>query len=154
MQRNRSPRTNRSVGLASLSLAVGLAMAGCAAQAQEPTDAAAAEEPAVVQPNEDGGPSRLTLSPEAETRLGIETAAATATPRLAVPYAAVVYDGQGAAWAFARVSDREYQRTPLTIADIIGDVALLSAGPAAGTEVVTVGAAELVGVEAGISGGE
>jgi hypothetical protein len=33
-------------------------------------------------------------------------------------------------------------------------VAILDAGPTDGTEVVTVGAAELVGVEAGISGGE
>ncbi|MFP5371835.1 MAG: hypothetical protein ACLGI3_13965, partial [Actinomycetes bacterium] len=107
-----------------------------------------------VEPADDGGPARITLSSEAELRLGIETVAVTTTPQLSVPYAAVVYDGQGAAWAFARVGERQYERTPLTVADITGDTAVLSAGPAAGTEVVTVGAAELVGAEAGISGGE
>jgi len=65
-----------------------------------------------------------------------------------------VDDGQGAAWAFAQVDEGTYQRTALTIADITGDTVLLTAGPAPGTEVVTVGAAELVGVEAGISGDE
>jgi Cu/Ag efflux pump CusA len=153
MQRNCSPRTSPSVRLGSLFVAVGLAATGCAAQAEEPAQGAGVA-PAVVEAAEDGGPALLTLSAEAETRLGITTAAVDTTPRLSVPYSAVVYDGQGAAWAFARVDERKYQRTPLTIADITGDTALLSAGPAAGTEVVTVGAAELVGVEAGISGGE
>jgi hypothetical protein len=88
------------------------------------------------------------------TRLGLETEPVSTSPQLSVPYAAVVYDGQGAAWAFAEVDERTYERMSLTIADIVGDTALLSAGPPAGTEVVTVAAAELVGVEAGISGGE
>jgi hypothetical protein len=45
-------------------------------------------------------------------------------------------------------------RTPVTIARVVGDQAALTAGPATGTEVVTVGAAFLVGAEAEISGGE
>jgi hypothetical protein len=153
MQRDRSARTNRSVGFASLFFATGLVAAGCATSEAAPT-APSGEEPAVVEPTEDGGPARITLSDEAETRLGLETVPVATTPQLAVPYAAVIYDEQGAAWAFAQVEGGGYQRTPLTISDITGDIALLSAGPAAGTEVVTVGAAELVGVEAGISGGE
>jgi hypothetical protein len=152
MQRNRFLRTNRSVGIASLFLVTGLAVTGCAAQGQAP--AASGEAPSAVEPGEDGDPDRLTLSAAAETRLGIETVPVGVSPQLSVPYAAVVYDGQGSAWTFVRVDQRKYQRTPITIADITGDTALLSAGPAAGTEVVTVGAAELVGVEAGISGGE
>ena len=153
MQRTRSARTHRSVGITALFLAAGLGVTGCSTPAQSAATAGG-EEPAVVEPVSDGGPARLTLSAEAELRLGVETVAVTTAPQLSVPYAAVVYDGQGAAWAFARVDERTYQRTPITVADITGDVALLSAGPSAGTEVVTVGAAELVGVEAGISGGE
>jgi Cu/Ag efflux pump CusA len=152
MQRDRSARAHRSGGLASLLVATGLA-AGCASSVEEPA-APTGEEPAVVEAAEGDGPARITLSEEAETRLGLETVVVGTTPQLTVPYGAVVYDEEGAAWAFARVEDGRYQRTPLTVADITGDVALLSAGPAAGTEVVTVGAAELVGVEAGISGGE
>lgn len=152
MKRARSPRASRSLGVASVFLAAGLAATGCG---EVPAAGAeAGEGPAVVEPAEDGGPSVLTLTPEAVTRLGIETAAVADTPQLSVPYAAVVYDGDGAAWAFEQLDEGQYRRTALTIADIHGDTALLSAGPAAGTEVVTVGAAELVGVEAGISGGE
>jgi hypothetical protein len=153
MQRIRSSRTRRSGGIAFALLAAGLAVTGCAAQAQAPA-APAGDPPAVVEATEDGGPARLTLVAESVDRLGIETVPVTAGPQLAVPYAAVVYDGQGAAWAFSELEEGVYQRVPLTVTDITGDIALLSAGPAAGTEVVTVGAAELVGVEAGISGGE
>ena len=153
MSRDRFPSRSRSLGIASLFLAVGLAAAGCGDEAPA-AGAEAAEGPAVVEAVDDGGPSLLTLTPEAVTRLGIETAAVTAAPRSTIPYAAVVYDGQGAAWAFAQLDEGTYQRTPLTIADITGDTALLSAGPEAGTRVVTIGAAELVGVETGISGGE
>jgi Cu/Ag efflux pump CusA len=152
MQRNRSPRTNRSVGIASFFLAAGLGVTGCTAQAEAP--ATSGEAPAVVEPDAAGGPARLTLSAEAQTRIGLATAAVTTSPRLSIPYSAVVYDDQGTPWAFARVDERIYQRTPIRIDDISGDRALLGSGPAAGTEVVTVGAAELVGVEAGISGGE
>lgn len=153
MSRDRFSSTNRPLGIASLFLAVGLAGAGCG-DAAPAAGAESGEGPAVVEAVDGGGPSLLTLTSEAVTRLGIETAAVTAAPQLTVPYAAVVYDGQGAAWAFAELDQGQYQRTPLTIADITGDTALLSAGPAAGTRVVTVGAAELVGVETGISGGE
>jgi hypothetical protein len=47
-----------------------------------------------------------------------------------------------------------YQRKPITVAEIDGQTVLLSAGPAAGTAVVTVGAAELLGTEYDISGEE
>jgi hypothetical protein len=71
-----------------------------------------------------------------------------------VPYAAVIYDADGATWAFVELEPGVFQREPLTIVSVDGENVRLSAGPAPGTEVVTVAAAELVGVEAGISGGE
>jgi hypothetical protein len=146
-------RTSRSVRVAALCIAGGLAVTGCQDSAQG-SDAGSAEEPAVLEPAEDGGPGRITLSAEAEQRLGIETAAVGGRKPGAIPYGGVVYDNQGASWTFVRIDERTYQRAPITIEDIVGDDALLSSGPPAGTEVVTVGAAELVGVEAGISGGE
>ena len=71
-----------------------------------------------------------------------------------MPYAAVIYDAEGETWAFVELESGVYQRAPITIASVDGDTVRLSDGPAPGTEVVTVAAAELVGVEAGISGGE
>jgi len=47
-----------------------------------------------------------------------------------------------------------FVREPLTVAAVQGDTAVLSTGPADGTQVVTVGAPLLVGVEAQIAGEE
>ena len=71
-----------------------------------------------------------------------------------IPYSAVVYDTDGSTWTYVNTAARTYEREPITVTDIDGDVALLSAGPAAGTPVVTVGAAELLGTEYNISGEE
>ena len=73
---------------------------------------------------------------------------------LTMPYAAVVYDADGGTWTFVELDPGVYQRAEITIDSIDGDDAQLSSGPEPGTDVVVVGAAELVGVEAGISGGE
>jgi hypothetical protein len=43
-------------------------------------------------------------------------------------------------------------RAPVTIARLDGDRAYLSDGPAPGTQVVVVGAPELLGVELGVEG--
>jgi hypothetical protein len=66
----------------------------------------------------------------------------------------VVYDHDGSTWTYVNTAARTYERKPITVTDIDGQVALLSAGPAAGTPVVTVGAAELLGTEYNISGEE
>ena len=146
--------TSSSARLASFLVAAGLVVTGCSGTAQG-TDAAAGEEPAVLEVADDGEPGRITLTRQARDRIGIETeAVATSPDGLSIPYGGVVYDNEGEAWTFAVVGERTYQRAPISILDIVDDRALLGAGPAPGTEVVTVGAALLVGVEAGISGGE
>ncbi|MFL6097285.1 MAG: hypothetical protein ACJ71Y_17680 [Blastococcus sp.] len=146
-------RTARSYGIATLLLATGPVVAGCQTVATAEMDSADA--PASVETAADGGPAQLTLIDEAVQRLGIQTAPVEgAAGVLSIPYAAVVYDADGATWTFVQKEDGVYQREPVTVTAVTGDRAELGAGPAPGTEVVTVGAAELVGVEAGISGGE
>lgn len=105
---------------------------------------------------------RVTLTGRAAARLGIATApvreAAVAgggghgKPRKIIPYAAVIYDTEGVAWAYVRVAPLAYQREPLAVAGIQGGIAVLDRGPAVGAQVVTVGAPELLGVEYHISG--
>jgi hypothetical protein len=146
--------TGGSYRIVGLMAAAGLALAGCqevASGTDVPTAAAAVVEPAL-----DGGPSRVTLTDRAEKELGIETGvvAAPQDGTSTIPFAAVVYDDEGVSWAFVRVEPRTYLRAPVSITRVVGDHATLTAGPPAGTEVVTVGAAFLVGAEAGISGGE
>jgi hypothetical protein len=148
-------KTARPFGIASLAMAAGLGLAGCqtAASGSEAQDAINAA--ASVETDAAGGPSTLILTAESVERLGIETAPVEGEAgALSIPYAAVVYDAEGATWAFVEVDERTYQREALTITSIDGDSVQLSEGPEPGADVVIVGGAELVGVEAGISGGE
>jgi hypothetical protein len=64
-----------------------------------------------------------------------------------MPYAAVLYDPNGDTWAYTNPEPLVFVRSPITVVTIEGNRAVLSAGPAAGTQVVTVGAAELLGTE-------
>jgi Cu/Ag efflux pump CusA len=145
-------RTARPSGIAALLMAGSLALAGCQSVA---ADEEPAEAPASVEIAADGGPARLTLIEDAVRRIGIQTApVAGQAGALSVPYAAVVYDADGGTWTFVELEAGVYQRAPVAITGVDGATAVLNAGPAPGTAVVIVGAAELVGVEAGISGGE
>jgi Cu/Ag efflux pump CusA len=148
-------RTARSFGIGPLVVAAGLGLAGCQTPAagSEAEDAIAAA--ASVETDANGGPSTLTLTDEALERLRLETSPVEGSAgNLVVPYAAVIYDAEGDSWTFVELESGVYRRAPITITSVDGDTVRLSAGPEPGTEVVTVAAAELVGVEAGISGGE
>ncbi len=71
-------------------------------------------------------------------------------PRKVVPYSAVIYDVQGDTWAYTNPEPLVFVRHSITIDYIERDTAVLLDGPPAGTAVVTVGAAELFGVELGV----
>jgi hypothetical protein len=147
-------RAVRRYGIASLFLSAGLGLAGCQTAAIG-AESGTAQGAATVESSPDGGPSRLTLTEEAVQRLALQTAPVAGEPgALVIPYSAVVYDAQGGAWSFVELEPRVYQRAPITITTIVGDQVTLSDGPPPASPVVTVAAAELVGVEAGISGGE
>jgi hypothetical protein len=138
---------------ATLLVAAGMGLAGCQAAAQG-MDAEPAEV-ATFEAAEDGGPGVITLAEPAERRLGIETTpVATGPAGLVIEYAALVYAPDGSTWVFAREEPLTYRRTPVVVAGRNGDQVALSTGPPAGTEVVTVGVPELVGVESGIDGEE
>lgn len=144
--------TGRSYRITMLLIAVGLATAGCfEAQGADSTTA----EVASVVLSDDGVPGVITLSEAAENRLDVQTAQVTqGGSGTVIPYAAVVYEADGSSWAFVRTEPQTYQRAAIAISTITGDQVALTSGPPAGTEVVTVGAAELVGVEIGIDGEE
>lgn len=69
--------------------------------------------------------------------------------QLVIPYAAVVYGADGETWTYKRQS-RTFRRATIIIERIDGGRAFLSDGPRPGTQVVTQGAPELLGVEMGI----
>jgi hypothetical protein len=74
------------------------------------------------------------------------------TQQKIIPYAAVLYDVNGDEWVYTSPEPLVYVRAPIVVDYIEGDVAVLVEGPPAGTQIVTAGAAELFGAEAGVGG--
>jgi hypothetical protein len=72
---------------------------------------------------------------------------------MAVPYEAVLYDEHGDTWTYTSPAERVFVRAAITVETIADGLAIISEGPPVGTAVVTVGGAELWGVETGIGGG-
>lgn len=144
--------TDRSCGIAALLVAAGLALAGCASA--KSADVGLAKVASVAADSEDT-PGVITLAPAAVKRLGVQTAPVTARATgLTVPYGALVYEADGSSWVFVETAPLHYRRAPIAVSGISGDRVALTSGPPVGTRVVTVGAAELVGVETGIDGEE
>ena len=113
-----------------------------------------AEEPnaAEVEHLEGAEPARVTLTEAAMKRLDIQTSTVRDSElkgkqQKVIPYAAILYDTQGATWAYTNPKELTYVRHPIAVDHILGELAFLSDGPASGTAVVTVGAAELYGAE-------
>jgi hypothetical protein len=146
----------KHLSVAGLVIGAAAVLAGCA------TAAPAEAPPAVIKPVAGSQIPQLQLTEHAVQRLGIvtqpvrelTTTAGQRSAREIIPYSAVVYDTDGSTWAYANTAARTYERKAITVTEIDGEVAQLSAGPAAGTPVVTVGAAELLGTEYDISGEE
>ena len=67
--------------------------------------------------------------------------------RKVVPYGAVYYDGKGAPWVYVVAGPLSYERRRVGVERVVGDLAVLSNGPEAGTPLVTVGASLLYGAE-------
>jgi hypothetical protein len=109
--------------------------------------------PAVVEPIEGRHVSRVQLSAPAAQRIGLRTTAVRAArsaaggAALIVPYSAVIYDDTGHTWVYTSPAKLSFVRAPVVIERIVGQLAVLARGPAAGTSVVTVGATELFGSE-------
>jgi multidrug efflux pump subunit AcrA (membrane-fusion protein) len=125
----------------------GLALSACS-KAQE---AAPGEPPAKVGQVVVAGVKHqgVRLTEQAAKRLDVQTAAvgAGADGKLVIPAAAVEYNNDGSTFAYTSPEPFAYVQQPITVDSINGTRAVLAAGPAAGTQVVTVGAAELLGVE-------
>lgn len=108
-------------------------------------------EPATVEEVEGLEVWKVTLTPQATTRLGIETInVRTSSDWLAVPSSALWLDTEGVFWVYTNPEPNVYLRHAVDVADDDGQTALLTAGPATGTTVVSVGVPELFGTEVGV----
>jgi hypothetical protein len=139
----------RWIGLALTIAAVSLT--GCT---QVSTDYEREHEPVEVEPIEGTDLHRIVLEAEAAERLGIETVPVRAMEGSetlqVIPYCALLYDAHGDTWAYTSPADLTYVRETISVDHIEGDEVVLSDGPSSGTEVVSVGVAELFGAETGV----
>ena len=108
--------------------------------------------PAKVEHLQGEQPTRVTLTEEAAKRLDIHTAtirevAVNGAQRQVIPYAAILYDTEGNTWTYTSPAPLVFVRHSIKVDAINGELAVLSAGPATGSAVVTVGAEELYGSE-------
>ena len=131
-------------------IVLGLALTACSDTSAQ--HESGASDVATVERIEGTEVARVTLSEDAARRLDITTARIRELrggrkARTAIPYAAVLYDPNGDTWAYTNPEPLVFVRSPISVVTIEGNRAVLSAGPPAGTRVVTVGAAELLGTE-------
>lgn len=139
----------RRIGTVSLLVVLALALPGCK---DAPAEEEGASDLATVEPIEGSDVSQVTLSEEAAARLDIETATVAGAGPMGgkattIPYAAVLYDPAGDTWTYTNPEPLVFVRAPIDVIRIDGEQALLSSGPPSGTDVVIVGAAELLGTE-------
>ena len=96
--------------------------------------------------------TKVTLTEDAAKRLDIQTTtvremALDGAQRKVIPYAAILYDVEGATWTYVNSEPLVYVRRPIKVDFIKGDNVILKEDLPAGTAVVTVGATELYGSE-------
>ncbi|MGH7501773.1 MAG: efflux RND transporter periplasmic adaptor subunit [Longimicrobiales bacterium] len=68
-----------------------------------------------------------------------------------VPWSAILYDIYGGAWVYESLGDNVFTRRRVEVRSVTGGTAVLARGPAPGTSIVVVGAAELFSTEFGTS---
>lgn len=108
-------------------------------------------EPYTLESMEGTDIARVVLTARGAERVGIEIAAvASVGGRITVPASAVWIDVDGVEWLYTNPEPLTFVREAISVGRYEGDVAVLSDGPVAGTPVVTVGVAELIGSEFGV----
>ena len=139
-------------GAAALLAVAGLGLSGCADVA---TATAKKEAPYKVDKAE--GLTRVRIEQRVFDRIRIKTDTVSEverfggdTARKIVDYSAIVYEPKGDTAVYTNPSPLLFVRQPVKVDYIEGDVAVLADGPPAGTAVVTVGTAELLGMEFGV----
>jgi hypothetical protein len=132
---------------AAVCAALVFSLPACAAPAAAP--AAVGEAPAKVEKNATTGIAKLTLTQRGLDRLEVKTEPVTAGTgtEIRLPYGALMYDANGKTWVYTNPAPRVFERQEVTVSKVEAGVVTATAGPPAGTQVVTVGAAELFGAE-------
>ncbi|MCD6021120.1 MAG: hypothetical protein K0R20_830 [Actinomycetia bacterium] len=108
-------------------------------------------EPATVEEIEGSDLSSVELTEDAARRIGLDTVPTTGRGgRTVVPESAIWVDVNGDEWVYTNPETLVFVRAQVVVKRYDDGLAYLSDGPAPGTEVASVGVAELIGSEFGI----
>lgn len=147
----------RNRWLVVIAILVGLALVGCGPRGGGEESS---NDPASVESVEGSDVGRVTLTQEAADRIGLKTeqvqpvsaVGSSRSSQTVVPLAAVIYDKDGVSWVYINPKPLTFVRERIAIDRVDGDRVILRSGPAPGTAVVTIGAAELLGTEYVVEG--
>jgi hypothetical protein len=130
-------------------IAAGISLSACGeASTGYDYETASHHEPAKLEPIKGTDVQRVIFDAEAAKRTGLQTAPIRQNGEGKImPYAALIYDAEGNAYAYTAPEALTFVRKEIEIDRVDGDSVVLSDGPPAGTKVVTVGAAEVYGTE-------
>jgi hypothetical protein len=118
---------------------------------EAPSDEHVIDDPVTVAEIDGSDVAHLTLTGGAEQRLDITTATVEQSGGMSViPAGAVIIDPTGGFWVYTSPEPLAFVRAPVEIDHEADGLAYLVDGPAVGTTVVALGAAELYGAESGI----
>jgi hypothetical protein len=133
-------------GMAAILVSPVLLLSSCAGSV--PDKYVIENEPASVEKIAGSDRARVILTDRAAKRLGVQTTRVKRAPGgLVVPSAALFVDTDGVWWVYTNPEPLVFVRHEIRLDRESGGHAFLSSGPPVGTEVVTVGVAELRGVE-------
>ena len=104
--------------------------------------------PYEVKPVKGTDLKRVSMTDETAARIDLQTVKVRVNgERKVVPHHALIYNPDGDVFVYTRPEPQTYLRAPVEVARVAGDRVVLSDGPPSGTDVVTVGAAELLATE-------
>jgi hypothetical protein len=150
IDRNKCRRQLRAACAGLVLIAAGASLSACGGGGSTGYDyeTASHHDPAELEPIEGTDIHRVIFDAEAVKRAGIQMTPIRQNGQgMVIPYDAVIYDPDGNTWAYTAPEPRTYVRQKIDIDHVDGDTAVLSDGPPAGTEVVSVGAALVYGTE-------
>lgn len=137
-----------------VSLCAGVVVAMATGCAEIPEEETTSYEPASIEELAGTDVMQVTFTDEAARRVSLQLRPTLAQGKhRQVPYASLIYDGQGKPWVYVATLPLTFHRVAVVVDRIEGDDVLLSRGPRPGTRVVTIGATEVYGAELGIAGG-
>ena len=147
---NRKCRRQLRAACAGLVLIAGVVSLSACGEASSGYDYETASHhvPAKLEPIKGTDVQRVIFDAEAAKRVGLKTAPIRENGQgTVIPYDAVIYGADGKTYAYKAPKPLTYVRQEIDVDHVAGDSVMLSDGPPAGTEVVTVGAAEVYGTE-------